>query len=356
MATLRKDGRWMSRAKHPATGKPIFGYGRTPEDADADLAAKLQALMPLTEPLLSLHDVAKALWWPTLDHVRPLTRKKYEGIYVNHIRPNLGAIAVKELTVQRVQAWINKLNTTGMGARTVAFCRDTLSRILNTAVAEGLLTHNVASHVRVPSPPRKRERVLTVADAGALFAATVGTELSAPVFLAAVLGLRRGEIAALRWSDLDRQRGELRILRQRQAIRPHGVIETELKTTESRRTLRLTPGIIEEIDRRGNLDHEYICTRAGAPWVPDTITEHWARVRDELKLSDWHFHDLRHGAAGLLYAAGCDMLQIAAVLGHSKPDMSLLYTDATKERRQQAVETLSESLGFGKFPVEVRLH
>lgn len=68
----------------------------------------------------------------------------------------------------------------------------------------------------------------------------------------------------------------------------------------------------------------YVATLRGEPWVPDTITEYWNKAREDLGLKDWHFHDLRHLAAGLLAVAGCDLMVIAAVLGHAKPDLSLL--------------------------------
>jgi integrase len=338
MATLRKDGRWMARSRG------MSGYGRTPEEADADLQRKLNPTHSIGERP-TLHDVAKALWYPQIGRLKPLTQKKYEGVYVTHIRPVLGARPIDEITAGDVQRVLNAMTA---GARTVGFARHILGQILKTAEAERLLNYNAARFAKVPPPPRKRERVLTVDEAGRLLEGVAGTEISAPVFLAAVLGLRRGEIAGLRWDDLDRQRGELRIVRQRQAVRPSGVIEADLKSGSSRRTLRLTKGLIAELDARGDLDSPHVCTRASLPWVPDTITERWVEARAKLGLPDWTFHDLRHGSGGLLYAAGCDLLQIAAVLGHSKPDMSWLYASASQERREKAVEELSSALGFGR--------
>jgi integrase len=344
MATQRKDGRFMSRAKD-RTGKTIYGYGKTAGDADADLAAKLSAT-PLTGQTSSFHDVAKSLWYPGLDSVKPLTRKRYEGIYVRWIRPVAANIPIAEFKLAHARAIITRAQNGGNSAGSLQIIRAVLSQILRLAVIEGYIAQNYASFLKLPPLPERRVRVLTVESATALLDLVAGTEMAAPVFLAAVLGLRRGEIAGLKWCDLDRQRGELTICRQRQAIRPKGVIETDLKTRSSRRVLRLTPGFIAEIDARGNLDSPYICTFRGLPWVPDTIGEHWAKVRVEAGLPDWHFHDLRHGSAGLLYAAGCDILQIAAVLGHAKPDMSLVYTDSTAEKQGEGLALLGASLGF----------
>ncbi len=344
MATLRNDGRWMARAKSQA-GKTIYGYGKTAQDAESDLAAKLEALStPSISPAATLHEVAKALWFPSIAHLRPLSQKKYTGVYVNHIRDRIGHRRIDELTTGDVQSLVNRYKAQPAMA---AYIRDLVGQILRCAEAEALLLRNPARFVKVPPKVKKRVRVLSVEQAQNLLEYVAGTDLSAPVFFAAILGLRRGELAGLHWGDLDRQRGELNIQRQRQALRPNGVQESELKTSQSRRTLTLPKELISQIDARGNLDHPtHICTFRGEPWVPDTITEAWGAIRSEVGLGDWHFHDLRHGAAGLLYAAGNDIIEIAAVLGHGKPDMSLVYTDATHERQAKAISNLSEMLGF----------
>ena len=123
------------------------------------------------------------------------------------------------------------------------------------------------------------------------------------------------------------------------------VVEKRLKTASSARLLRLPKAFIDEIDRRGDLDSPYVCTRLRRPWVPDTITELWGAEREKLGLPHWTFHDLRHGAAGLLHASGCDLLEIAAVLGHRKPDMSWLYTSSSEEKAQERPKALDHSWG-----------
>ncbi len=80
--------------------------------------------------------------------------------------------------------------------------------------------------------------------------------------------------------------------------------------------------------------------------MPDTIGEKWAEIRGDLGLGEWRFHDLRHLAAGLVAAAGCDLMVIAAALGHAKPDMSVLYTSISDANRRSSAEKLSSLLGI----------
>jgi len=322
----------------------IYGYGKTPKEAEDDLDAKLNPI-PLTGKSSPVHEVAKALWYSGLDSVKPQTKKRYVGSYLKYVRPAVGNVPISEFAMRHAQAVLDLGKKHKQSPNSLKMIKSVLKQIIDAAIIEGYLTMNPCSYLKLPRMPEKRVRILTVQTAQELLANAADTQLSAPVFLAAVLGLRRGEVLGLKWNDLDRQRGELRIVRQRQTAGGK-TQDAELKTRGSRRTLRLTPGLINEIDSRGDLDCEYVCSYAGQPWHPDTLSETWAKNRAGWGLADWRFHDLRHGAAGLLYAAGCDMLQIAAVLGHSKPDMSLLYTDATAERLGEGVLALSNSLGF----------
>lgn len=342
MATRRKDGRWVVR-KRTAEGR-ICGYGSTQEEAEADLLHKLTLLneSPVTLEVRTLHEVAIVIWYPHVQTLAPLTRKRYESVYLNYIRRQLGHLALDEVTPLAVRSWFNRLDASQDSKR---YALNVLKSILSHAEKLDLIRKNPCSAVQAPRTYQKRHRILELDAAAELLEGSRDTVLSLPVFLGAVLALRRGEIAGLKWADLDRVKGELRIVRQRQAVRPNGVIERELKTEGSRRTLYLPQSIIEEIDKRGDLDSEYMATYKGKPWVPDTITEKWSELRDGFGLPDWHFHDLRHQAAGMLAAAGCDLLVIAAVLGHSKPDMALLYTSVADSRRREGADLLAKLIG-----------
>jgi len=367
MATKRGDGRWMARRQ--IEGQKLTAYGHTAEEAEAKLKELVLDLEATRWTLtgLRLHDVAARLWFPKLDYVAHTSRVRYIGSYRKWIAPTIGSKPVTEATVSDCQRVISEAQKS-LAPNSLLVVRSVLHQIFRCAQEEQLITSNPAEFVRLPKRPEKRVRVLTVEEAGRFLDAVAGTEFSAPCFLACVLGLRRGELLGLRWSDLDRQRGELTIQRQR-VIHHHGkeskrapeVKEVALKTSSSRRVLHLTPGIIAEIDARGDLDSEWICTRKGLPWTPDTLSEEWMKCRSRFGLGDWKFHDLRHGAAGLLYAAGCDPILIAAVLGHSKPDMSLIYTDAAQRHRVEAGQKLSDLLSFSTVdiqtePVEKNLH
>ena len=352
----RADGRHAKTKR--VNGKKIFGYGATPELAEDDLAAKVKALTPSIEPieepevledlgdLEPFHHFAKRVWWPTIEDQAPLTITRYRSVYRKHIKPRLKDVPISKMDFAMVQEFVYQMKAEGVPGPTIRYVIERLSTICTLAMRYKKLNENINPCVGlagVPDKTEKRERVMPIDQALEVLAAVDGTDLSAPVLFALVLGLRRGEIAGLKWEHLDRQRGELRVAKQRQAQAGKGVVEKEVKS-QSFRTHRLSRFLVSEIDRRGNLDSEFICTRLGEPWVPQTIYDDWLLIREGLGLGDWTLHDLRHGAAGLLYATGSDLLDVAAVLGQKKPDMALRYTSITKERAAESLGRLVDTI------------
>ena len=143
MATLRKDGRWTCGKR--MNGKLIFGYGKTPAEAEENLADKLTRWTRPTGNITTLHDVAKSLWYPQIQHLAPTSKTKYEGVYKNHIRDSIGHLAPSELGFAELQGWINNLKT---GDATKRFARDVIGQILKLAEQAGLIEKNPVQFVK----------------------------------------------------------------------------------------------------------------------------------------------------------------------------------------------------------------
>ena len=288
----------------------------------------------------TVHDVANCLWKPRIAPLAHNTVRRYTGAYVSHIRDPLGRIPARSLTRAIVQRWANSLKLEPAG---VHFALSVLGNVMKEAQIAGIVERNPVWAISKPKRPGKRHRILDLEEALGLIEAMDQTPISCPVYLAAVLGLRRGEVAGLKWEDLDRTQGKLRIVRQRQGVTRKGVVETRLKSSASARTLTLPKEIIDGIDARGDLDSEWVCTYGGLPWVPDTIWEIW-RARRPKALEAWTFHDLRHLAAGLLYASGAGLQEIASVLGQEKPDMAFLYASIREGQAAEAIAKLGRRM------------
>lgn len=342
----RKDGRFDASKMHQ--GRRVWGYGPTQDAADADLARKLAEIQ---EPSLTgsstLREFAREAWSPLIANKLESTRRRYMAAY-RHVDQALGMKPIESITAQSCQRFINELklkqvSRSGKGAvthpmdpTTIRFVAGVFSSILSLAVDMGLIAKTPMSKrlVSLPKRKEKRERFLHPDNALELLD-SAPQPLKCAIFLGAFLGLRRGEICGLKWSDIDRQQRTIRIQRQRTNKGDY----QSLKTTSSKRTLTVPNSIIEILDQLGDLDHPV----HPVPASPRDLTyawNHWVK-----RPKDWTFHDLRHGAAGLLnYVTRGDVLAVKAILGHSNIDTTMLYTAEASTRSERAFEAIEKQI------------
>lgn len=168
--------------------------------------------------------------------------------------------------------------------------------------------------------------------------------------LAAVTGARRGELAALRWEELD---GDLLSVDSSIAILRDGTRHPELRDdptkTANRRVVRLDPVTCELLEVLRGL------YTLGGPWIlavdtrplgPERLSAWWRRARDLAGIdARWRLHDLRHWAATASIAAGHDVRSVAARLGHANPAMTLrVYAHAVTANDHAVAHTLASLL------------
>jgi len=184
--------------------------------------------------------------------------------------------------------------------------------------------------------------------------------LAALLILGALTGMRRGELCALRWSDIDLERGELEGSRSVIVV-PGGLSEKSTKTDRSRPVALDEVGVALLVQYRARVD-EWASESGAAiaddalvfsphvdgaiPLRPDNVTGFFIRVRDGLGLEGVRLHDLRHFTATQLIGAGVDVRTVAGRLGHSDPSLTLrVYSHVIEERDRAAAAILGRVLG-----------
>ena len=264
--------------------------------------------------------------------------------YAQHINPHLGSLPIREIRASDIQSWINKLtlkevSRSGkakdeskhpMAPKTILFTLGVLRQILNLCIDEGIIDRTPARRITTPKLPPKRQRVMDIKEARSLLKAIKGTSLHTPVLLAAVLGLRRSEAMDVKWSHLNRSTGTLL------------VAADGGKTEGSTRTLFLTPRLIKEIEAAGDQSSEYICSYRGEQLTRTTLDRMWRACK--ARPAGWTFHDLRHGAAGLLYAMTKDLEAVQSILGHTRIDMTMMYIGRSDKGKADAMSAVSDAL------------
>ena len=184
-----------------------------------------------------------------------------------------------------------------------------------------------------------------------------GSGLEVLVFVALTTGMRKGELLALRWDDMDLEKGVLYVQRTVSRIPGRGYMESEPKTKSSRRRIVL-PGVAIEALKGHCSNQENARVKAGEKWNdwgivfankyggclrPDTVLDTFHQLLKDAGLPTMRFHDLRHSAATILFVAGVNPKVIQELLGHSKISITLeVYSHVLPSMQQEAAGKMDE--------------
>lgn len=285
------------------------------------------------------------------------TREQYAWA-IPHIGAGLGAIPLSRLDRDDVAAWVDKLAAGGrLSRRSVQICRNVLRAALSEAVDEGLIARSPAARVGLPrtvaKPVKVKDTVAWSEDEIDRFLEATSTHRWAIAFRLGVLyGLRRSEVLALRWDDVDLDKQTLRIDESLVAV-SGGAAWGDAKNERSRRIIPLDDATLRCLARRradqaaerlaagpawegGNL---ILTTRQGGIVLPRSYDRALERIVKNTGLPRLTSHGLRHTAATHMVSTAGDVGElraIADILGHS-PEMLLNTYSHALPRSQNAV-------------------
>lgn len=288
-----------------------------------------------------------------LPQIEETTAYGYRGMIENYLKPQLGEIRLQKLTARDIQQYYTWLmGEKELSPNTVIKHHNLLTNTLNAAERQEYITKNP---MRAVSPPKKRQReakFYTPEQLGILLDKAVGTRLELPVFICAYLGLRRGELCGLRWSDVDLEHKTITIENTRtQAGKKE--IEKGTKTASSTRTLYLPDTLCDMLKaarehqqacraeyKNAYDDNDYVVVMEdGRPFRPNYLSELFGKFLADNDLPKIVLHELRHTFASLSNQAGIPAYNIGKALGHSTPATTQkIYTHLLDQTHTQAVE------------------
>ena len=192
------------------------------------------------------------------------------------------------------------------------------------------LSHNVAASMK-KVPRVRREMATYTPDEIRRVLRAADKDRNGHLWYLALSGLRRGEIAGLRWSDVDFDAGTITIARNRVQAGAGNVVENEPKTLSSCRTLPLDEGLVGVLKRASaryaqeklalgaaHADSGYVAVNeAGEPYTPDTLTRMWHKLAEAAGVRPIRLHDARHSCGTALHLRGVPLAVIAKWLGHA---------------------------------------
>ena len=365
----RKDGRWEARVPvgaDPNTGKLRFKsfYGKTRTEALAKRDEFLTAVRTNTyvEPVkLKFGEwIRKWLELFVRPKVRPSTFARYRNNVETHIVPGLGHIELQKLSTEHIQAFYNK-KAEELSSSVVAAIHMLVNGALKQAVRQKLILHNPAEYTERPPVRYKEVRPLDTGEVQRLLEAARDDRLYPAFLLLLTTGLRKGELLALRWQDVDLKAGTLTVRRSLYRLRvapgDTRLVFTEPKTEAAKRTVPLLPEMVKELKAHKTRQNEeklicggayednglVFCTPTGTPLDPGNFLRKlkWlvkkAGLREEIRV-----HTLRHTFGTVVAQSGENPRNLQAVLGHADIRTTLqTYCHTSLEDKRRAVEKVA---------------
>lgn len=299
------------------------------------------------------------LWFETYSkpNIRYNTAKSYENIIELHIIPAIGAVKLKQLTSIHIQRMYNESKANGRiqrfekqqdSALSNGFVRRihmVLHSALQQAVKERIIPYNPCDNCRIPPKEKKEMSILPPEKVGAYLREADKYGVLPMFMLELTSGLRRGELLALLWDDLDVKNCILSV--SKQVTRSDGeLVVTEPKTKNSVRKVAIPKQTMELLVR----EHEqhpdnpilFPSPRTGGYWSPDAVSRLNKKLLKAAGIDEKvRFHDLRHTYATLAISNGVDVKTLASMLGHHSAGFTLdTYTHVTNDMQKGAAEKI----------------
>ena len=313
----RKDGRWEGRI---VIGYDDNGYPKTKNVLAKTKKECIEKLQKLKEECGGLKPekvrsempfgVWLTYWYEnhSKPKIRPTTQETYESRIRLHIIPEIGDISLNKLTQNDLQQFYGRLKKSGrkrftdkygegLSDRMVRMCHATCRSALEKAVQDGLIRVNPAIGCKLP-PKKAREMQVLTREELQRFLIQAKFEGYYEVFLLDLAtGLRRGELMALQWDDLNFKTGVLNVNKQVYDVRGQLQISTP-KTKTSVRKIVLPPAVVAVLrEYKKTVDSRWMFpspVKEDCPITPGVVRRRLQLILEHAECKHVRFHDLRH--------------------------------------------------------------
>jgi integrase len=271
------------------------------------------------------------------DNVSAKTFERYAELLRHHVAVGIGSIRLQKLRAIDIQQLYSGLIKKPLSARTVGHVHRVLHRALGHANRWGLLQQNIAALVSPPRVTATEIELLTPEQVKIMLERLRGRTIYPIVVTALATGMRRGELLALRWQDVNLEKASLRVERSLEETKA-GLRFKAPKTKHGRRSITLPPSAVSALRdhwkaqqetrlklRMGKAPAEALvfATWDGKPRSPNALTKEWRREVKAAEMPLVTLHSLRHTHASHLISQGLDVLAISRRLGHGSPAITL---------------------------------
>jgi integrase len=270
-------------------------------------------------------------------HVTARSAERY-AYALKHVRRHLGDRSLQKLQPANLAALYAELFRGGLASPTIKLIHRVLHRALGQAKVWGVIRDNPAELAKPPREPDRETEMLQPDRAAELLERLRGRPFYMLASLALATGMRRNEMLALRWQDIDLDAGRLTVEQALEQTAAHGIRVKAPKTRHGRRTISLPVHIVTEL-RQHWREQQELRLAMGLGKAPDdtpvfatpdggymnqgTVTRQWTEQVAAIGMPGVKLHSLRHTHASMLIAGGVDVLTVSRRLGHASPTITL---------------------------------
>jgi integrase len=362
----RKDGRWEGRytvGHDPETGKAIIKnvLGKTQAECKAKLSAALESVKGIDVSRADEYTVATWLrsWYDIYakPNVRVATAGRYQLMVEQYTIPRIGNIKLTKLTAHDLQKLYKELmengridrksghGNPGLSSTTVRSLHLMLHNAFERAIKERLIPRNPTEDCIAPKVQKIEMQILPPEHIKDYLEAADRRGLLPMFYLELVSGLRKGELVALQWSDLDEANCTISVSKQASWDTEGNLILSQPKTGNSIREASIPQDAVELLkqEHAKHPDNPWMFPsgRTGEMYQPDSVVTLHKRILKDAGLEHIRFHDLRHTFATLALQNGVDVKTVSSMLGHYDAGFTLrTYTHVTRQMQQKAAEKM----------------
>ncbi|WMX58057.1 tyrosine-type recombinase/integrase [Peribacillus sp. R9-11] len=367
----KKTGKWefcFDLGKNPITGKrkQIRRRGFVSKDVavKAYVEVKSEILGDAFVDISSMkyEQFMDEYWEERKISLQSSTYETHTIFYKKHIQPRLGKIKLQGIRHTQIQRTINELVSEKYSPETVHLIYRIMNASFKKAILLKLIKENPCSGATLPKRNRREMNIWSLDQVNYFLQeaphVTRVTRCLIGFQIGLLAGLRQGEILALRWKDIDFEKGIIYI---RQTLTQSAEIKNGAKNNSSVRSLTIPNRLLEELKIHRKLidfekvncklnyqDHDLVLpTRYGAPMIPRNFRKEFYNITKYLNLPKIRFHDLRHTHATLLIEQNINVKLIADRLGHTDIETTLnTYSHVLPNMQRSVSDKLDEIIKF----------